>query len=657
MTLAIEIAIPTGTPQVTSFSASTGAQPKAGMSFAEVCASHYTPLPKQGTAPVTTVAENSALTPVGTPAGKTSSPVPTSTKSTAKNTSAVLPNLCAPVPLAATPLSQIVASVAVSLAAPPQTPPSGEGETSTSDGPAVSGLTQGTGTPSTGQASKSGTNSEIALSGIGLTPVPSAQPMPKTDNLLANTNFAAQTPPTTQNRSSSSTATESSVSPRLSAPQPATADSPLVQLPIPSSLPGVNLIDDANFGISAPTSTTGPKLADPSPAPIQESLPATGQTVPSATLPLIASFADPQNGLQKSVPVPAAPTAKAAPLVSTPASPQPPAQTLVENSLPKLSNPDLGSSVRSAITRTITGFSEERVRDLSPAVSPSQSPHAASLPQGSGTSGPSSAANKPFADAATSSTNKANPDPAAKSPGPVSPSAPNATAANDTPPTTAATSSPDAQHRDSSVSAATIGPVQSSISVAVPLVAATDAATAAATDSSSKAAANPPNSPAANTPDLPPNPSFAPPGANAATASVQLAQMVNTSAQAEMRIGMNTSSFGSVEVRAVVHAGDIGLQIGSEKGDLRSLLSTEIPGLASTLEQQNLRLAPVSFQQHGFAFTSDLSSGGQSQQRSFSSPFKSNGTPDTPEPFAAASDSSAEAACSIAAGGGLSILA
>jgi flagellar hook-length control protein FliK len=124
-----------------------------------------------------------------------------------------------------------------------------------------------------------------------------------------------------------------------------------------------------------------------------------------------------------------------------------------------------------------------------------------------------------------------------------------------------------------------------------------------------------------------------------------------------MRIGMNTSSFGSVEVRAVVHAGDIGLQIGSEKGDLRSLLSTEIPGLASTLEQQNLRLAPVSFQQHGFAFTSDLSSGGQSQQRSASSPFKSNGTPDTSEPFAAASDASEEAACSIAAGGGISILA
>ena len=83
-----------------------------------------------------------------------------------------------------------------------------------------------------------------------------------------------------------------------------------------------------------------------------------------------------------------------------------------------------------------------------------------------------------------------------------------------------------------------------------------------------------------------------------------------------MRIGLNTSAFGSVEVRTVVHANEVGVLIGSEKGDLRSLLSNELPGIANTLQQQNLRLNQVNF--HGFAFSNNMSSGGeQSQPRSF----------------------------------------
>jgi hypothetical protein len=90
--------------------------------------------------------------------------------------------------------------------------------------------------------------------------------------------------------------------------------------------------------------------------------------------------------------------------------------------------------------------------------------------------------------------------------------------------------------------------------------------------------------------------------------------MVNRAAQSEMRIGLNTSAFGSVEVRTVVHASDVGLVIGSEKGDLRSLLATELPGIASTLQQQNLRLQQVNFHQ-GFAFSGNLGSGGDAQSR------------------------------------------
>jgi hypothetical protein len=102
----------------------------------------------------------------------------------------------------------------------------------------------------------------------------------------------------------------------------------------------------------------------------------------------------------------------------------------------------------------------------------------------------------------------------------------------------------------------------------------------------------------------------APPG------PVQMAQMVSRVEQSEMRIGMTTSAFGSVEVRTMVHANDVGLVIGSEKGDLRALLSNDLPAIANTLLEQNLRLHSVNFMQ-GFAFSNHASGGGDSQQRSF----------------------------------------
>jgi len=133
---------------------------------------------------------------------------------------------------------------------------------------------------------------------------------------------------------------------------------------------------------------------------------------------------------------------------------------------------------------------------------------------------------------------------------------------------------------------------------------------------------------------------------------VQIAQLVNRLGQSEMRIGMNTSAFGSVEVRTVVHANDVGLVIGSEKGDLRTLLANDMPAIANTLQQQNLRLNSVNFMQ-GFAFSNNASSGGDSQQRSF-------------VPMRAAANSLSEAAVNdsieavpgeFGGGGSLSILA
>lgn len=104
----------------------------------------------------------------------------------------------------------------------------------------------------------------------------------------------------------------------------------------------------------------------------------------------------------------------------------------------------------------------------------------------------------------------------------------------------------------------------------------------------------------------------------AGTSPWQWAQMADKAGHAEMRIGLNTTEFGSVEVRTSVHASDVGVQIGSEKGDLRSLLTPELPSIANTLQQQDLRLGQVSFHQQGFAFGGNASfSGGNPQPRSF----------------------------------------
>jgi hypothetical protein len=138
---------------------------------------------------------------------------------------------------------------------------------------------------------------------------------------------------------------------------------------------------------------------------------------------------------------------------------------------------------------------------------------------------------------------------------------------------------------------------------------------ALATDSAAKPEALPapaPASPAMMAPAPPATPPTTIPG------PVQVAQMMNRVGQSEMRIGMNTSAFGTVDVRTVVHASDVGLVIGSEKGDLRGLMSNEMPGITNSLQQQNLRLNSVSFMQ-GFASSGNGngSGGRDSQQRFF----------------------------------------
>ena len=128
-------------------------------------------------------------------------------------------------------------------------------------------------------------------------------------------------------------------------------------------------------------------------------------------------------------------------------------------------------------------------------------------------------------------------------------------------------------------------------------------------DSAPKPEALPPTTPGAAAGAVP-TPATLVPG------PVQMAQMVTRVGQSEMRVGMNTSAFGNVEVRTVVHASDVGVTIGSEKGDLRGMLANDMPAIANTLQQQNLRLNNVNFMQ-GFGGSNNGSSGGDAQPRSF----------------------------------------
>ena len=163
--------------------------------------------------------------------------------------------------------------------------------------------------------------------------------------------------------------------------------------------------------------------------------------------------------------------------------------------------------------------------------------------------------------------------------------------------------------------------VTSSPAVVPPAVAITDPAVSSSAarepvSASSKSANSPDDIGMNSFPDATPHSASDASSTLPSTSPVQMAQVVSRTAQSEMRIGLNTSSFGNIEVRTIVHATDAGVMIGSEKGDLRSLLAPELHGVASALQQQNLKLAHISFQQQGFGFSSD-SAGANAHPRSF----------------------------------------
>jgi len=116
-----------------------------------------------------------------------------------------------------------------------------------------------------------------------------------------------------------------------------------------------------------------------------------------------------------------------------------------------------------------------------------------------------------------------------------------------------------------------------------------------AADSASPAASGPPVQPAS---------------------TVEVARLVTGVAQSEMHIGLRTQAFGNVEVHTVVRDSQVGVSVGSERGDLRSLFAPEVSGLQNTFRQQDLRFDSIRFLENSAGTTAGFSGGSNSQARS-----------------------------------------
>jgi hypothetical protein len=106
----------------------------------------------------------------------------------------------------------------------------------------------------------------------------------------------------------------------------------------------------------------------------------------------------------------------------------------------------------------------------------------------------------------------------------------------------------------------------------------------------SNSISSPTPAPRADTTPALPDPASKPP-----LNDVQAARLVNHAGQSEMHIDVRTPAFGTVEVHTVVRESQVGLAVGSERGDLRSFLGPELPALQSTLRQQELQFDGVRF--------------------------------------------------------------
>jgi len=99
--------------------------------------------------------------------------------------------------------------------------------------------------------------------------------------------------------------------------------------------------------------------------------------------------------------------------------------------------------------------------------------------------------------------------------------------------------------------------------------------------------------------------------APAAPVVVQSARVLERMGQTEMRVGVNSASFGNIEVRASVQQDRVGAAIATSHTELRAAMAVEMPSLERAMEQHQLRLAAFDLGAH----TGSRDSGSAAQQR------------------------------------------
>ena len=101
---------------------------------------------------------------------------------------------------------------------------------------------------------------------------------------------------------------------------------------------------------------------------------------------------------------------------------------------------------------------------------------------------------------------------------------------------------------------------------------------------------------------------------------VQSVRLIEAMGQSEMRIGLRTQAFGSVEVHTALRETQLGLAVSSEKGDLRGFLQPDVPAIQSLLQQHDLRLENIRFVQSGIDLGAGSSGNSDSPPHAFPRP-------------------------------------
>jgi hypothetical protein len=100
------------------------------------------------------------------------------------------------------------------------------------------------------------------------------------------------------------------------------------------------------------------------------------------------------------------------------------------------------------------------------------------------------------------------------------------------------------------------------------------------------------------------------------------ARLIQNTAQSEMHIDLRSQTFGNVELHTTVRDSQVGVAVGSDKGDLRSFLTAEVPGLQTALRQQDLHFDNIQFLAPDTGTSGGLA-GGTNSQSGFSPPSRS----------------------------------